>query len=113
MNVVAAVCLDDTNDFSRVNFQVRSTDAVAWLVDRNLATVRRVERNVYIMKSADFSRDMFVKFNDDFVGHMGESRDIADACTQQDFTVVADFSRFDDSNVNLAEESVAEVLRQL
>ena len=113
VHLVGVVGFYDANDFRRVDFQHRRTDAVAWLIDGNLAAVRRIERHVDVVQTADFSRDMLIELNYNLVGKVSERRDVAHTRTEQNFAVVGHVASLDYHHVHLAEESVAEVLRKL
>ena len=56
---------------------------------------------------------MLVQFNDYFIGHARESRDVSDTGAEHDFSLFAHFAGFDDGEVYFPEKVVAHVLREM
>ena len=87
--------------------------AIRGLVDRNLATLRRVERLIEIVHAAHRSREHLIEFDDDLIRHAADGRHDSDTCSRHDRTVFAYIRSLDDRPVGFGQEAVTQILRHV
>ena len=92
---------------------VRQSDAVARLVDRYFAAVRRVEWFVHIVQSHAGFAVRAVQLNDDLVCQTADSRRDTAGSRQIDFAVRSQFAGFDNGYVHFPHEAVTHFLCHL
>ena len=95
----------------RVDFQCWHTGTVACLVDRYLATVRRIEWYIHIVQAENLRIESLIKLNNHLLGHSCVGWGIAQAGTEYYLAVVADALHLKDSHIELPESAVAQLLR--
>ena len=100
----------NTHNLFRVDFQHRRTDAVARFEDRYFATVRGVEREIYVMYAIEGMAEFLIKFDYDFLCHLGDCRYITHAGADNTCAVVLNVGYLDDCEVKVAEETVTQLL---
>ena len=105
--------LYDTDDFSRIYFNIRSTDTVGRSIYRDFATVRRIGRLVDIVHTANFFRMSAVQLDDDAVGHTANGRNDTHTTGRDDFTVFGYIGSFNDRYIDLSQKTITQVLCQL
>ena len=110
---VGNVCLDDAHDLGRIDLERRNTDAVGRLVDGNFPAVRRIGRFVQVVDAAQRFGVVAVEFDDDLFGQTGVRRAVAYSGGEGDFAFRGYVAGFDDGYVDVAQESIADVLCQL
>ena len=112
-NLVRTVGLHNGSNLSRVYFDMIRAAAIRGLVDRNLATLRRVERLIEIVHTAHRSREHLIEFDDDLIRHAADGRHDSDTCSRHDRTVFAYIRSLDDRPVGFGQEAVTQILRHV
>ena len=74
--------------------------------------MRRIERLSEVMDTADFLGVLVIQLDDDLVRQAADRGEDTDTRGRYDLTVFGDISSFDDSDVDLAEEAIAELLSE-
>ena len=111
--LVRTVGLHNGSNLSRVYFDMIRAAAIRGLVDRNLATLRRVERLIEIVHTAHRSREHLIEFDDDLIRHAADGRHDSDTCSRHDRTVFAYIRSLDDRPVGFGQEAVTQILRHV
>ena len=111
--LVRSVGLDDCGYLRRIYFDMVRAAAVGRLVDRYLATQRRVERFIEIVHAAHGGREHLVQLHDDLVCHAADSRHNTYTGCRNDRTVLAYIRSLDDGELGLRQKTVTQVLRHV
>ena len=112
LDLVRAVGVDDADDFLRIDPDALGADAVIGVADRDRAAVGRRCRFVDVVEAQQFLRVAAVDLDEDAFRLGEEGGSGADAGGEKDLAIHRDIGGLDDGPVELAEESVADVLRQ-
>ena len=98
--------------FSRIDFQRVGTDSVIYFINRYFAAVRRVLSFIDIMKTIQFLRMKTVQLQNYVVGYAGYSRRNTYTRGEHHFAVVFHVADFQDGDIRMLHESVAQTQRQ-
>lgn len=113
LGIVVVVAVDNADDLLGVDLKSCRADAVRWFINRNLAAIGRIERQIYVVDAVEAGGQFLVFLNNDFLCQFGIGRNVADSHSENKFAVVLDVGDLDDGCVDFAEEAVADFLGHL
>ncbi len=113
LDSVERVAHDDAHDLLRVNLENGGAYTVVGVEDRNLTAVGGVLGKIDVVESEERVMKLLVELKHDFLGIFGISRDIAHAHAHYACAIVFHVAHFDNGDVEVAIESVAELLGKL
>ena len=99
-----------TDNLFGVDFEHHLTDSITWLVDRDFAAIRRVERHIHIVEATQFGVDCGVMLQDYDVSHSDDSGSDTETCAEHNLAIVVVVSDLKNGNIEFAEEAVTHFL---
>ena len=110
LDTLVAVAHHHAHDLLGIELEHGGTDAVTGMENRYLTTIGGIERQIDVVKTIESMAQLLVELDDDTLGHLGNCRDIAYTCTDNDCTVVLDVADLDDSYIYVTDKTLAEFL---
>ena len=103
----------DTDYLFRIYLEDRRADTVVRFVDGDLSAVRRIQRNIIVVESAERVVIITAVLDDHLLCHLGDGGSHAETRTENDLAVGTHLRSLYDRYIDVSVEAIAQILRKM